>query len=260
MLNHNEVTIGGIITKKYVPESRRFVRLFVEVPKFGLDRESGQGQTVILKVDVQGDNMALLENAQAADPAKDRKGDFFFCKGQLIPIPVTPDGWDKPFAIPWIAADTTRPVVVIPEGQRHAGPSFNEIVMVGFCAEKDDLKEVGANKRKLINFKIVWNPRKEKDEADEAFNKRKVWMRCTAWGGTAENWVNKYLNKGDTTLVRGRLSYKSDNLKVKDKPLEQIAIDIDDVQFETPVKKGGSSSGKKPAGPSAAGYDDDLPF
>jgi single-strand DNA-binding protein len=152
--------------------------------------------------------------------------------------------------------------------------SVNKVILVGNLGADPELKYTPSS-RPLCNLRIATTD-VFKDKSGQR-QERTEWHRVTVWGDQAEN-CNKYLSKGRSVYVEGRLqtrSYDKDGQK-------HYATDIvaDKVVFlgsgsGSGGGGGGGGEGRRPAGPGPSrdsgpsddmdsgpppGGDDDIPF
>jgi single-strand DNA-binding protein len=149
--------------------------------------------------------------------------------------------------------------------------SVNKVILVGNLGADPELKYTPSS-RPLCNLRIATTD-VFKDKSGQK-QERTEWHRVTVWGDTAEN-CNKYLSKGRSVYVEGRLqtrSYDKDGQK-------HWATDIvaDKVVFlgSGGGGGGGGGEGRRPGGSAPRGdsgppdegdsgpppgSDDDIPF
>ncbi len=83
--------------------------------------------------------------------------------------------------------------------------SVNKVILVGNLGADPELKYTPSN-RPLCNLRIATTD-VFKDKSGQRQEKTE-WHRVTVWGDTAEN-CNKYLSKGRSVYVEGRLQTRS---------------------------------------------------
>lgn len=147
--------------------------------------------------------------------------------------------------------------------------SVNKVILVGNLGADPELKYTPSS-RPLCNLRIA-TTEVYKDKSGQRQEKTE-WHRVTVWGDTAEN-CNKYLSKGRSVYVEGRLqtrSYDKDGQK-------HYATDIvaDKVVFlggggggagAGEGRRSGAPGGSRDSGPAdevdgpPPGGDDDIPF
>ena len=150
--------------------------------------------------------------------------------------------------------------------------SVNKVILVGNLGADPELKYTPSS-RPLCNLRIATTD-VFKDKSGQK-QERTEWHRVTVWGDTAEN-CNKYLSKGRSVYVEGRLqtrSYDKDGQK-------HYATDIvaDKVVFLGSGGGGGGGGERRPGGGGGGaasrdsgppdegdsgpppGGDDDIPF
>lgn len=150
--------------------------------------------------------------------------------------------------------------------------SVNKVILVGNLGADPELKYTPSN-RPLCNLRIATTD-VFKDKSGQR-QERTEWHRVTVWGDTAEN-CNKYLSKGRSVYVEGRLQTRSYDKEGQ----KHYATDVvaDRVVFlgsgggggggggggEGRRQTGGNTGGSGPpddadmGGPPAS--DDDIPF
>lgn len=77
--------------------------------------------------------------------------------------------------------------------------------IVGSVGRVYDLREVGKNGNKALDFSVAVTPRKK--EGDEWVDGETIWQNITVWNRLAEN-VASSLRSGDRVVVIGRESQK----------------------------------------------------
>jgi single-strand DNA-binding protein len=147
--------------------------------------------------------------------------------------------------------------------------SLNKVMLIGNLGRDPELKMTPSGQA-LARFSVAttetWKtPQGEKKEKTE-------WHNILVWGKQAEI-AEKWLRKGKQVLIEGRIQYSefTDQAGVK-KTKAEIRCDnfvmlgrMDEGGARGAADRGGSddyenSGPMPPAAPSAAGYDDDIPF
>ena len=153
--------------------------------------------------------------------------------------------------------------------------SVNKVILVGNLGADPELKYTPSN-RPLCNLSIATNE-VFKDKAG-ARQERTEWHRVTVWGEQAES-CSKYLAKGRSVYIEGRLQTRSWDDKTDGKKRDSTEIVADRVVFlggggpaEGGARKGGGRAwGDEGSAPAPAGAsepeghgpppgDDDIPF
>lgn len=144
--------------------------------------------------------------------------------------------------------------------------SFNKIIVVGNLGRDPELRYTPQGTA-VCSFSVATNERR-KDKSGEQQDIT-TWFRVTVWGRQAEN-VSKYLSKGRSVYVEGRLSV-SEWEDRDGKPRHTLEINASDVQFldsgqsveGIPVSRSAQAgaSGAQGHGGSGPDIDDDeIPF
>src|SRR5262250_1978787 len=142
--------------------------------------------------------------------------------------------------------------------------SVNKVILVGNLGADPELKYTPSS-RPLCNLRIATTD-VFKDKSGQR-QERTEWHRVTVWGDQAEN-CNKYLSKGRTVYVEGRLQTRSWDDKDGNKRYSTEIV-ADRVQFlggggGSGARAGGSwpdnGGGSAPEGGSPPPSDDDIPF
>lgn len=79
---------------------------------------------------------------------------------------------------------------------------LNKVLLVGRLTRDPEVKDL-ENGQKVANISLAAN-RSYKKTGETEYTKEVTYVRCTAWGKTAEL-AEKYLHKGDAVLVEGSL-------------------------------------------------------
>lgn len=255
MIFQNEITLGGRVAKVVRSVERKLARIHVEVPSGDEDNEKEAGKTVVIPVDVVGDQFPMTEVI--------KEGDFFACKAQLINQKLQPDGKDQKFTIRWPQALPSRPLVIIPDGGKYAKAAFNEVCFQGKCQRITDLKESSGGK-KMCFVTVTYFPKLEKSASEDEKKAATVYADAAFFGGTAEKYIKPYLKEKDVILLTGVLTMYEENWTVKGKKIASVRINARDAKFVTPVERDGSGkrNNDKPNYDAykETGKDDDLQF
>lgn len=79
---------------------------------------------------------------------------------------------------------------------------YNKITFIGNLGSDPELKYT-ADGRAVCNFNVCASE-KHRNKQTGAIMERKIWFKVSVWDGMAEN-VNKYLHKGSSVFVEGKL-------------------------------------------------------
>ncbi len=220
--------------------------------------ERNAGKTVTLPVDIGESHFAQTEII--------KEGDFLTCAATMIANKVKPDGKDgdtmysikKPMVIP------NTLLGIITGGGKQAPAVFNTICFQGSVFRISDLRETN-NGKKMIFVTIGFSPKMDKNASEDEKKDARVYLDAAFFGGTAENYIAKYLHERDVCLVTGSLALKEENWTVQGKKPMNVQIQARDAKFVTPVDKDGG--GRRPSDkPNKSGYgqktgvDDDLAY
>ncbi|MFA5790705.1 MAG: single-stranded DNA-binding protein [Caldisericia bacterium] len=116
---------------------------------------------------------------------------------------------------------------------------LNRVLLVGRLTRDPEVKDL-ENGQKVANISLAAN-RSYKKTGETDYTKEVTYVRCTAWGKTAEL-VEKYLHKGDAVLVEGSLvsnqwekdGQKRTSLDLRIKTLQFLSTKDDKNPEETP--------------------------
>lgn len=162
-----------------------------------------------------------------------------------------------------------------------------ERTVVGNVGKIYELRQVGPQKKSVVDFSIASTPRRKNAETQEWEDGETIWSNCTAWGQLADNIVSGWA-PGDHVFAIGRIEMKSgytNNNGEDVPPRENLTVEFaghENSRYPSTMtreKKAGAASGNsRPAAaskPAAAkkpvptddelvldniGGDDDLPF
>ncbi|KAF1079343.1 MAG: Single-stranded DNA-binding protein [Candidatus Rifleibacterium amylolyticum] len=138
--------------------------------------------------------------------------------------------------------------------------NLNKVFLVGNLTRDPELRHT-AQGTSVANFSIAVNRSYKGNDGD--FKKEVSYFNIVVWGKTGEN-CSKYLSKGRSVLVEGRLANRS--YETQDGQKRTITeIVADNVQFlggrGDSQDEGGEASGGGDYGSYADGSDDDaVPF
>ena len=149
--------------------------------------------------------------------------------------------------------------------------SVNKVILIGNLGADPELRYTPNGNRPVCNLRIA-TTEVYKDKSGQ--KKEEVeWHRITVWGDQAEN-CNKYLEKGRSVYVEGRLQTRSwdDKDGVKKYSTDIVAERVKflgsgkgegGTKDEGGGKRWGGEGGSSfPGGPDSSGFagDDDIPF
>ncbi|MGE0433040.1 MAG: single-stranded DNA-binding protein [Planctomycetota bacterium] len=113
---------------------------------------------------------------------------------------------------------------------------YNKVILIGnLTADPRELRTTQSGMT-VGDFRIAVN-----DRSAGRDNERTLFIDVTVWGKTAEN-CHRYLVKGKTVLVEGRLEEDSWTDKESGQPRSKMRVNANQVTF-MPDRKGGSSEG-----------------
>jgi single-strand DNA-binding protein len=123
--------------------------------------------------------------------------------------------------------------------------SVNKVILVGNLGADPELKYTPSS-RPLCNLRIATTD-VFKDKSGQR-QERTEWHRVTVWGDTAEN-CNKYLSKGRSVYVEGRLQTRSYDKEGQ----KHYATDIVADRVVFLGSGGGGGEGRRPGGSAGQG-------
>lgn len=82
-------------------------------------------------------------------------------------------------------------------------PSFQQVIVVGHLGGDPEVRYT-KNGDPVANFSVA-TTEKWKDKTNGELHEETEWHRVSVFGQSAENYVGKYLRKGDAVFVRGQL-------------------------------------------------------
>lgn len=117
---------------------------------------------------------------------------------------------------------------------------MNKVILMGRMTADAELKPVGNEGNCVTNFTLAVNRQRKKDETD--------FIRCTAWGKTAELICN-YLGKGRQVALTGRLETGSYPVEKDGVAFTQSTADVivDEIHFISDGKGGNTSNSNNQA-------------
>lgn len=127
-------------------------------------------------------------------------------------------------------------------------PGYNRVVLVGNLTADLELRYT-SNGTAVGDMRMaVTLKRKNGDET--------AFLDVTVWGTTAEN-CKKYLGKGSTCLIEGRITMDEWEDRQTGKKRSKLKVTADNVQFLGSPKKSGGERQGRPA-PAQTANDDDF--
>ncbi|MCJ8334814.1 MAG: single-stranded DNA-binding protein [Epibacterium sp.] len=140
--------------------------------------------------------------------------------------------------------------------------NYNKVIIAGNLT-RDPQTRYLQNNRAVANFSLAVNRRWRDGQGQP--QEETTFVEVEAWGTQAEN-VGKYMSKGRSCLVEGRLKLDSWNDKETGAKRSQLRVVADLVQFLPSSQQGGqpqqaNGQSATPPQPPAGGanYDDDEP-
>lgn len=132
--------------------------------------------------------------------------------------------------------------------------SYNRIMLMGNLTRHPQLSYTPSNTA-VVDFGITTN-RKYKGQ-DGSQRDETCFVDCRAFGRAAEN-INKYLTKGQSVFLEGRLTFDSWTAQDGTKRSKH-RVTVETFQF-LPSGKGGGNGGSAGGGSQGPAYDEDVPF
>lgn len=120
--------------------------------------------------------------------------------------------------------------------------SLNKVILIGRLGRDPETRYTGAGKA-VSNFTLATDE-SYKDNAGVA-QKRTEWHKIVVWGPAAENFVSKYLHKGDLVYVEGKLQTREWTDKESQKR-QTTEVNVTDIKSLTPREGGSSQPSGKP--------------
>jgi single-strand DNA-binding protein len=148
--------------------------------------------------------------------------------------------------------------------------SFNKVIVVGNLGRDPEMKYTPQG-TPVCTFSVATNERRKSSSGEQ--QDVTTWFRVTVWGRQAET-VSKYLSKGRTVYVEGRLQVDEWTDK-QGKTRYSLELNASDVQFiggagerdgiptRLPEREGGRAASAGAGGgraPAADLDDDSIPF
>ena len=127
--------------------------------------------------------------------------------------------------------------------------SVNKVILIGNLGADPELRYTPNGNRAVCSLRIATSD-VFKDKAGQN-QERTEWHRVTVWGDQAEN-CNKYLSKGRSVYVEGRLQTRSWDDKDGNKRYSTDVV-AERVKFLGGAGGGGAAGGGAPGGGGAGG-------
>ena len=113
--------------------------------------------------------------------------------------------------------------------------SLNKVMLMGNLTRDPELKTVNG-KSSVVEIGLAINRTIKSDNGES--REEVTFVDVTVWGRTAEN-VAKYLKKGSSALVEGRLQFDSWQDKATGQNRSKLRVVADSVQFLSSPKDAG---------------------
>ena len=144
--------------------------------------------------------------------------------------------------------------------------SVNKVILVGRLGKDPDVKYTGSGKA-VANFSIATDESYKNKDGEKV--KKTEWHNLVVWGPSVENFVQKYLHKGDLVYVEGKLQTRSWDDKDGNKKYT-TEINVTDIKGlvtapsgdgQHPVAgRGGKPPAQRQAAPAPEVDDSDIAF
>lgn len=131
--------------------------------------------------------------------------------------------------------------------------NFNKVFLGGNLT-RDPTLSYTPNQTAVVDFGMAVNRKWSKDGVE---HEEVCFVDCVAFGKTAEN-INKYVSKGDSFFIEGRLTFDSWTTQDGTKRSKH-KIAVQSFQF-VGGKKTSDSQNAQPATKQAQDAEDDIPF
>lgn len=147
------------------------------------------------------------------------------------------------------------------------GSSVNKVILVGRLGKDPEVRYTQSGKA-VASFSIATDESYKNNDGEKV--KKTEWHNIVVWGNSVENFVQKYLHKGDMIYVEGKLQTRSWDDKDGNKKYT-TEINVTDIKGLITGDGSGSdkpASNSKPASrpatrtaaPAQESSDDDIPF
>lgn len=144
------------------------------------------------------------------------------------------------------------------------GASLNEVKLIGRLGDDPQVRYTNGGKA-VANFSVATDET-YKDRNEET-QKRTEWHKIVVWGNAVENFVQKFLHKGDLVYICGKLQSRTWEDKrdgSKKYTTEIIVNDIKKLNFTNDDSKSNNSKTTKgkttQSAPASEINDEDIPF
>jgi single-strand DNA-binding protein len=84
--------------------------------------------------------------------------------------------------------------------------SVNKVILVGRLGKDPEVKYTQSGKA-VANFSIATDESYKNNDGEKV--KKTEWHNIVVWGNSVENFVQKYIHKGDMVYVEGKLQTRS---------------------------------------------------
>lgn len=124
--------------------------------------------------------------------------------------------------------------------------TMNRVILAGNLTRDPDVKELGGYK--VCAFTLAVSERFKTRDGQQ--RERVLFIDCENWGAAAEV-CGKYLRKGRSVLVEGKLIQESWEDKTTGQKRSKFSLRAENVQFLGQAKKDGDGADAPEAGPNA---------
>ena len=146
--------------------------------------------------------------------------------------------------------------------------SVNKVILVGRLGKDPEVKYTGSGKA-VANFSIATDE-SWKDSSGEK-QKKTEWHNIVVWGPSVENFIQKYIHKGDLVYVEGKLQTRSWEDKKSGGTRYTTEVNVTDLKGlvtersdDQPATRSNERPAQRRAAPAAAAVneveDDEIPF
>lgn len=133
------------------------------------------------------------------------------------------------------------------------GTSVNKVILVGRLGKNPEVRSTSGG-QSVANFSLATDE-SYKDRSGER-QKKTEWHNVVVWGKAVDNFVSKYLKKGDLVYIEGKLQTRSwDDKEGNKKYTTEINVtDIKKLNFDSASTSGGTTHTAQEVS------DEDIPF
>ena len=139
--------------------------------------------------------------------------------------------------------------------------SLNKVQLIGYMGKDPEVRFTQGGKA-VANFSLATDESYKNSDGEKI--KKTEWHNLVIWGPSVENFVQKYLHKGDLIYVEGKLQTRSweDKEGNKKYTTEINVTDIKGIQTGNAEAKpaANTKAAAAPAKQGAAIADEDIPF